>query len=531
VSQGTIDTTAPPRAPALSVPARRQLGLALRVALGAAALVVAGSYLVLAISHLKDRYQINFVSGVYTALALHLNEGSFYPELYDGEHYAGTRYMPLPFVLHAGLARLTGEYLLSGKLLTFGLALVLNAQLFVILRRLGCRPVVAFALPGMVLVSNAGFLACTTIRGDLLPVVLQLGALLVASGERSLRRAAAAGALCALAVLSKMTGAWAIPAVACWYGVRDRRSAAVFLGTAAGLLGLSLTGLHYLTHGRMLENFRALSAAGVQGIVPVLLSPLLLLWRLSGGGVLLGFLVPVLVVECTRAVKQRDATVYHLALFFCLPGLLLIYADMGADYNHLLDLVVLAVPLVGCLWRSLPSAEEGLGGLRAVLAVAMIWVLYASWANRMVFPLRDVFDALRGQETAAGEPACPLADRVAAGERILSEDPWVPIARGQVPVLLDPFVIARMQQSRPEMTADLVRRIETGAFDKIVLLQALDARNPHDRYAWEERHFGKPVVAAMRAHYRLLAKAEGYYIYVPDRERALDGGATNAAEF
>jgi hypothetical protein len=530
VSQATFDVTGS-TVPALSGVAR-QVGIALRLALGAAALVVAGSYLALAVSHLKDRFQVNFVSGVYAALAVHLNEGSFYPELYDGEHYAGTRYMPLPFVLHAGLARLTGEYLFSGKLLTLALALILYGQLYAILRRLGCRPVVAAALPALVPVSNTGFLACMTIRGDLLPVVLQLSALLTATGGQSTRRAVWAGALCALAVLSKMTGAWAIPAIACWFAVRDRRRAVVFVGSAAGLLALSLTGLHFLTHGRMLENFRSLSAAGVRGIVPILLSPLLLLWRLSGGGVPTAFLVPVLVVECTRAVRRRDCTLYHLALFFCLPGLLLIYADMGAAYNHLLDLVVLAVPLLGRLWQALPSTEDALGGLRAVLAVAVVWVLYVSWANLMVFPLRDVFDLVRGQETAARQTACPLAECVGSDERVLSEDPWVPIARGQVPVLLDPFVIARMQQAHPEMTADLVRRIEAGTFDKIVLLQALDARNPHDRYAWEDRHFGKPVVEAMRTHYRLQARAEGYYIYVPDRTRAQQNrGASDAAEF
>src|SRR5919109_1478572 len=48
--------------------------------------------------------------GVWMALAQHLNTQGLYPELYDGHAYGGSRYMPLPIVLHAALARVTGEY-------------------------------------------------------------------------------------------------------------------------------------------------------------------------------------------------------------------------------------------------------------------------------------------------------------------------------------------------------------------------------------------------------------------------------------
>jgi len=66
-----------------------------------AAAVVLGSYAVLAVVHSGDRYQLNGTSGVYAGLAMNLNHGICYPELYDGARYGGTRYMPLQFVLHA----------------------------------------------------------------------------------------------------------------------------------------------------------------------------------------------------------------------------------------------------------------------------------------------------------------------------------------------------------------------------------------------------------------------------------------------
>src|SRR5438270_41630 len=97
----------------------------LEMALGVAGLVVLISHGLVAAAHWNDRYQINFVSGICITLAQRLNDGVFYPALFDGEHFGGTRYMPLSFVLHAGLARSTGEYLASGKMLAYDLALIL----------------------------------------------------------------------------------------------------------------------------------------------------------------------------------------------------------------------------------------------------------------------------------------------------------------------------------------------------------------------------------------------------------------------
>src|SRR5437868_3825598 len=83
------------------------------------ALLVLGSCAAFALCHLNTGYNLDTGSGVQMGLAAHLNAGRFYPALYDGQYYGGTRYMPLYFVLHAGAARLTGEYVVSGKALTF----------------------------------------------------------------------------------------------------------------------------------------------------------------------------------------------------------------------------------------------------------------------------------------------------------------------------------------------------------------------------------------------------------------------------
>jgi hypothetical protein len=488
-------------------------------ALLCAGAVVLLSYAAVALGHLRDRYQVNFVSGVYAGLAARLNEGTLYPDLYDGRHYGGTRYMPLQFVLYAGVARLTGEYLVSGKALTYALTALLCVELFLILRRIGCSRGVALALTSLVLLNEPGLLAATTIRGDLLPVVCQLAAVLVAAGPLSLRRAALAGAFCALAVLSKQSAVWAPLAILCFH-LRERRAVALFTVTWLGGVGAAVALVNALSQGRMLANLTQLSVSGGDDFY-FLLSPFILLWRVARGGALLAALVPLLGVECIAARKQRRLSLYHYCLLACLLVVLLVYTDKEANMNHLLDLVATAIPVAGCLWVALPEPGRGAsGGLRLGLGAAVLWLVYMGWATTLVMPVYEVARIVRSGRTPSDYAVKPLAGLVADDAPILCEDPWVALARGQTPVVLDPYSLGRMSLHHPQLTGDLERRIEARDFTQIVLCQRLDDTNPYDRRAWEDRHFGRPLVRAMRENYRLQARAEGYFVYVPKE----DGG-------
>jgi hypothetical protein len=168
---------------------------------------------------------------------------------------------------------------------------------------------------------------------------------------------------------------------------------------------------------------------------------------------------------------------------------------------------VLSIPLPGV---RVAAVYRSAACLRGAAAVAVGWLLYISWANSMIFPVLDVW-----RHVDRGYAAKPLAHTIAADEPILSEDPWVPLSRGERPTMLDPFALARLGQTRPEAVQELVRRIDRQEFPHVVTLQRLDDSNPHDRYAWEVRHFGPEVVAALRAGYMLETSAEGYYVYRP----------------
>ena len=478
--------------------------------LGGAGLVVLLGQVVVMAAHWNDRFQINFVSGVCITLAQRLNDGVFYPELYDGAHYAGTRYMPLSFVAHAGMARLTGEYLVSGKLLAYGLVLILFAELFVLLRGLGCGRGTALALISLVPLTPAGFLACTTIRGDLLAVVLQLGALLIIRKSAGTNAAVLAGSVCALAMLCKVTAVWAGLAIACSFlPVSRRRRGIVFALSWASSFVLAVWACNTLSGGRMAENFAVFALPGADNH-RLFQAPFFFLAKVANGGVALGLLVPAALIGSTLAFRQRRVTLFHWSLFFCVPSLVAMCADPGIDYNHLLDLVVFCVLVAGHLWTALPAEENQFAGPRACLAVAVAWVLLAGTFSSLEPRLREV--GYRPSADATRYPALPLAKQIAADDKILTEHPWIEVSRGLTPVVLDPYSVARMARSKPELTAPLEKQIREGYFDKIVLLNRLD--DDSDSH-WRELNFGPKLVRAMETHYQLAGKFEEFYVYVP----------------
>jgi len=198
-AEGGSEPKPAPAVGAYNLRAPRWLAWAL---VGVAALVFA-AWLFLAVAHVDDRFQLDHVSGARMALARYFDEGTLYPELYEDGFYGGTRYMPVPIVLHGFLAELTGEYLLSGKLLSYAGMIGLLAAMFVLLRRQGCPVPIALALPAFVLTTQTGLAAGMDIRGDALPLLLQVLAVGIVAGTSRPAPTVAAAALAAIALLSK----------------------------------------------------------------------------------------------------------------------------------------------------------------------------------------------------------------------------------------------------------------------------------------------------------------------------------------
>lgn len=480
-----------------------------------AGLIVLLAYALVALAHVTDRYQVNFVSGVYAGLAMHLNAGTFYPTLYDGNHYGGTRYMPLQFCLHAGLARLTGEYLVSGKILTSLLSILLLMQIYYLCRWLQCGRGISLFFTSLVVLTDPGLVAMTTIRGDLLPVVLQLAAVMVLFQTINPKRTVLAALLCTLAILSKVSAIWAGAAIT-WHLIQSqRRQALLFLVLWLGLTILAVFGINHLSSGKMLMNMGIFSGSGIS-LFGTLIAPFAFLWRVAQSGAVLTLIVPLVVFGWFQSFRCGEIGLQHRAFAMGLLATLGVYLDKEVTNNHLLDLMVLCLPVLAGLWSWLPRSQVGtIQAPRSVLALGMLWSVYMGFGSMLLIPAFDVLQHYRMGDSRHHHPAIPLANVIGIDDSILCEDPWLAISRGHLPVVLDPYSLGRISQNRPELVQPLLQQIQNRSIRWIVVSQELNDRNLLDRHRWEDRHFGPCLVQAMRDNYTLFKRISGYFVYAP----------------
>jgi hypothetical protein len=482
----------------------------LSAALVLSSLAVLGGWLLLAAVHVDDRYRLDHVSGARMALVQYYNHGVLYPELYDGGFYGGTRFMPLPVMLHGALARVTGEYLVSGKLLSYGVMVTLLGVTLALLRGMRCPLPIALGLIATIVGTATGLAAGMDLRADTLPLLLQL--LAVAAVARSTRTVptVVAAALAALALFCKLHAVWAPMAICLWLLVADRRRLAWFVGAYGLLVGALAAAFVAATDGRILDNVVGLSTAGVQGVGSVLRAPYFLLQLLVDQATGAWVLLPAAAVAGWLALRERRATIWLLALVCELGVLLVVLSDVGTGWNQLVDLVVLVVLVVGQLiGRSWPAPAAR--AVPAVAALLLLWVNLGALAVTVLPDLQPALATLRGT-AGDGYSRDPLAGRATRATRLLSEDPYVPVSLGQRPVVLDPFMLLRVGRRDPAAERRLVDRIRAREFELVVLVEPLE---PVDRPWWRDVHFGTDVAQAIADAYVPDGTVQGYHLYRP----------------
>ena len=483
--------------------------LSVAVALSGAAILCA--WLLLAAVHLDDRYKVDHVSGARIALAHSFNAGILYPELYDGDFYGGTRFMPLPVVLHGALASITGEYLISGKVLSYAAMLVLLAASLVVLRGMRCSLPIAIGLVAMVLGTPTGLAASMGLRADTLPLLLQTLALAVVARGQGPRAMVAAAALVALALFCKLHALWAPLAICLWLlATGQLRRLTWFLTACAAFVGALLLVFAVASQGRIFENVLGLSTAGVENVRSVLRAPYILLRLLVEQATGTWVLLPWAAVAAWFALRDRQPTLWLVGLACCLGLLLVVLSDVGTGWNQLLDPVVLTALVVGQLaGRSWPSPVAA--AVPAVIALTLVWVNLGSLAMTFAPDAQRALAALRGADSDSYSPR-PLAGLATPTSSVLSEDPYVPVSLGQRPVVLDPFMLQRIGRRDPAAVRALIDRIRAREFELVVLVEPLE---PVDRPWWTTMHFGAEVVEALASSYTASGRVQGYYLYRP----------------
>jgi hypothetical protein len=476
----------------------------LSAALVVISLAILGAWLLLAAVHVDDRYKLDHVSGARMALAQYYNHGTLYPKLYDGSFYGGTRFMPLPVMLHGALARVTGEYLVSGKLLSYGGMVALLGAVFALLRGMRCPLPIVIGLLATIVGTRTGLAAGMDLRADTLPLLLQLLAVAIVARTRRPAPTVVAAALAALALFCKLHAVWAPMAICLWLLVTDRRRLAWFVA-AYGLLVSALAALFgAATDGRIFENVVGLSAAGVQGAGSVLRAPYFLLQLLVEQATGAWVLLPAAAVAGWLAVRERQANIWLVALVCSMSVLLVVLSDVGTGWNQLIDLVVLAVLVAGGL------AGRSWNG-PAAAALVLLWVNLGALAVTVAPDAQQALGSLRGGQ-AGGYSRQPLAGLATSSTRVLSEDPYVPVSLGQRPVVLDPFMLLRIGRRDPAAVQRLADRIRAREFQQVVLVVPLQ---PVDQPWWRDVHFGEGVARALADAYVPSGTVQGYYLYRP----------------
>ena len=116
----------------------------------------------------------------------------------------------------------------------------------------------------------------------------------------------------------------------------------------------------------------------------------------------------------------------------------------------------------------------------------------------------DTHDAVRvlgGGSRDASTEKFPLEGPVTREDTLLSEDPSIPVLLDQTPVVLDTFMLLRLDRDDPDRTEELLRRIEGKAFSKVVLIRELDVTDDW----WRTNHFGPRMIRSIARNYSLTS--------------------------
>jgi hypothetical protein len=462
-----------------------------------------------AVVHIDDRYGIDVASGARISLARSLDHGILYPELHAGEFYGGTRFMPLPVLMHGGLAALTGEYLVSGKIISYATMGSLLVVVFIVLRRMHCAASIALGLTVSVLLTETGLAATTSLRGDVLPLLLQVCAVAIVAERRRPKTMIASSALAALALVAKLSAIWASLAIFIWLFVKDRKSLLWFVTSYLCLTAVMLTVLTAVTEGRFLENMFGLSTAGVGGLHALLVAPYRLLLLTVDQALSAAFLLPLAAAVIWVLIKRRELSIYVLSLLCSLAIITLVLSDIGTGWNQLVDLPVLIALVLGEFIGRTSQDRRAATTLTPILGLFLMWAYLVGTALTLVPAVRGAVQSLRDPSLYSSDP---LAGSATSSTKLLSEDPFVPVSLGQTPVVLDPFMLLRIGRDDPDARGELVNRITAREFELIVLVKKLE---PFDQQWWRDYHFGTDVTRAIARSYRFRGKLQGYYLYEP----------------
>ena len=144
------------------------------------------------------------------------------------------------------------------------------------------------------------------------------------------------------------------------------------------------------------------------------------------------------------AAKERQLTAYHLAWLASVIILVVVMADRGTDANHLIEPLVLGAIILGALWGA--DGADPSSPIRVVTR-----------DRHPVGWLECLCPPPTGAHTGGRRPSRSRRQLYATDSRhdcsrkftrelgVLAEDASISVARGDVPVVLDAWVVPKIE--------------------------------------------------------------------------------------
>ena len=451
--------------------------------------------------------RLNHVSGVWLTLATDLAEGTFYRPLIGDFGYGGTRFFPLHFTLHAILIKWGLSPLAAGYLLTLAATFLMLSGLLLVLLELSVPRQDLWIFMVLGLAASSSQLAITTIRGDLLPAAMTLWGLyycLRLNDVLSKRYLCLASICFTLAFSAKITTLFGPLAASYWLLRKGNVKAAsrLIIWISLEILVILLT-IYLGSETRVFTIFSACATGGAE-IGHLIYGPVLMVQKMATRDVVcfLTVLVAIALVVLYQLWRNPSLAVASFMATLITTGI--IFASPGTDYNHFLDLYLIAIIVLAA---SIPGN---------VIKQWLYLILVITAVITTSIQMGKLHETYRQLDTVRKELVQLIQSHHQDGNLVLSQDPLLPVMAKQTPFLMDPFMLRLTRQAYPAITEDLWNRIRSQAFSVVIL--KFDPATPRGSELLSKRHFGPQFPEVLLEYYRPHMKSvpgDNYFIYLP----------------
>ncbi len=446
---------------------------------------------------------LDHVAGAWIGLALDFSDGMFYRPLYNDEiGYGGTRFFPLFFSLHSLLIGTLGMPIVSGHIVSLLAGLLLFTGCYRILRLCHVKPIQAIALITLLISCASLQLGLTTIRGDILPLALNISGLaLLLSPRLNSPKLLLVSAIFVLAFSTKITSIHGILTAFIWLVLNGRKPEAVRLlfFTITGCL-FFLFFLYLGTSGRILSIF-SISSSGGASIYGLLRAPIGFVNNITSKDPisLLCFFWAI-----TAFINNLSVTRKHLTVIFFLVSCAItvfIHGTPGINYNHLVDISASSLLVVGSLVLS--SKQNSFRTSSYTLLILLSFSILFS------LPSLKALSKNNKNEHFPAEIVSLFKDD---NSLVLSEEVMLPILADKNPYLLDPFMLRLAINKNDTVKTSIFDKVKNKAFSAIVF-----KHDPLEKPGWyAASHFGTELLDLIFLNYSEQSKIGRYTIYLPN---------------